>query len=163
MDFIKNITASLSKAAEATTKKASELTDTAKLKVKRSRIVAGVNETYAEIGKLIYTQYKESGDESAAIAELCLSIDDANKELAELDAEIEAIKAAAEAAKAQARAEREAAKAAEEAEACECTEECKCECKAEEPAKASVRVCSACGAELTADALFCSKCGQKQE
>ena len=163
MDFIKNITASLSKAAEATTKKASELTDTAKLKVKRSRIIAGINETYTEIGKLIYTQYKDSGDESAAIAEFCLAIDDANKELAQVDAEIEAIKAAAEEAKAQARAEREAAKAAAEAaEAeCECTEEC--ECKAEEPAEASVRVCTACGAALTADALFCSKCGQKQE
>ena len=158
MDFLKNITASLSKAAEATTKKASELTDTAKLKVKRSRIVSGINDTYAEIGKLIYSQYKESTDESAAIAEFCLAIDKPNEELAAVDAEIEAIKAAAEAAKQQARAEKEAADAAEE-EACECTEAC--ECKPEDAAAANV--CSACGAELPADALFCSKCGQKQE
>ena len=161
MDFLKNITASLSKAAEATTKKASELTDTAKLKVKRSRIVSDINETYTEIGRLIYSQYKESGDESAAIAEYCLAIDKFNEDLASVDAEIAEIKAAAEAAKEQARAEKEAAKAAEEAEAeCECTEECACEPAEEAPA---ARVCSACGAELSAEALFCSKCGQKQE
>ena len=65
MDFFKNISASLSKAAEATTKKASELTDTAKLKIKQNRITSDINETYNKIGALIYKQYKESGDESA--------------------------------------------------------------------------------------------------
>ena len=109
MEILKNISVTLTKAAEVTTKKASELTDIAKLKVKHSRIAAGINETYTEIGKLIYSQYKESGDESAAIAEFCLAIDDANEEIAAVDAEIAAIKAAAEAAKAQARAEKEAA------------------------------------------------------
>lgn len=155
MDFLKNLSASLSKAAEATTKKASELTDTAKLKVKRSGIVSGINDTYAEIGKLIYKQYKESGDESAAIAELCLSIDTANEQLAAVDAEIAEIKANAEAAREQARAEK-AAKAAEEAE----TE------AAEEPAAeeaAPANACIACGAALAEGAAFCSACGQKQE
>ena len=97
MDFLKNISASLSKAAEVTTKKASELTDTAKLKVKQNRITSDINNTYTEIGKLIYKQYKESGDESAAIAELCLAIDKSNEELDAVNAEIEAIKAALEA------------------------------------------------------------------
>ena len=148
MDFLKNISASLSKAAEATTKKASELTDTAKLKVKQNRITSDINNTYTEIGKLIYKQYKEAGDESAAIAELCLAIDKHNEELDSVNAEIEEIKAAAEAAKAQA--------AAAPAEAA--AEEPKEEAKEEETV-----VCSACGASLPAGALFCSKCGQKQE
>ena len=101
MDFLKNISSALSKAAEATTKKAGELTDIAKLKVKQNRISSDINATYSEIGKLIYKQYKESCDESASIAELCLSIDKDNEELAAVLAEVEAIKAAAEAAKAQ--------------------------------------------------------------
>ena len=156
MDFIKNITATLSKAAEATTKKASELTDTAKLKIKQNRITSDINETYNKIGALIYKQYKESCDESAAIAELCLAIDKNNEELDAVNAEIEAIKEAAEAAKAAAAAEKAAAKEqAEEAPVEEAVEETKEE--------ASVRICAACGAELSADALFCCKCGQKQE
>ena len=162
MDFLKNLSASLSKAAEATTKKASELTDTAKLKVKRSGIVSGINDTYTEIGKLIYKQYKESGDESAAIAELCLSIDKANDEIAAVDAEIAEIKAAAEAAKEQARAEKAAAKAADEAPVAEEAAEEVCEEPAEKE-EAPARACSACGAAVPADALFCSACGQKQE
>ncbi len=156
MDFFKNLSTSLSKAAEATTKKASELTDTAKLKVKQNRIQSTINDTYTEIGKLIYKQYKESCDESAAIAELCLSIDKNNEELASVLAEIEAIKAAAEAAKAEkaaAKAQAEAEEAAVEAE----------EPAAEEAEEAPARFCSACGAALAADALFCGKCGQKQE
>lgn len=160
MDFLKNLSATISKATEATTKKASELTDTAKLKVRQNRIQSSINETCTEIGKLIYKQYKESCDESAAIAELCLSIDKSNEELASVLAEIEAIKAAAEAAKAEkaaAKAQAEAAEATEEAaeEAAEAAEEA-----AEE---APARFCSACGAALTSDALFCGKCGQKQE
>ena len=87
MDFLKNISASLSKAAEATTKKASELTDTAKLKIKQNRITSDINDTYNKIGALIYKQYKESGDESAAIAELCLAIDKSNEELNAVNAE----------------------------------------------------------------------------
>lgn len=180
MEILKNISATLTKAAEATTKKASELTDTAKLKVKRSRIVAGINETYGEIGQLIYTQYKESSDESAAIAELCLAIDKANEELNAVDTEIAEIKAAAEAAKAQAQAERAAAKAAAEAaaaekaaaeaaakeaaEAAEAAASAEAENTAEETAEeAPAHVCCACGNTLPADALFCCKCGQKQE
>ncbi len=162
MDFLKNLSASLSKAAEATTKKASELTDTAKLKVKQNRITADINETYNKIGALIYKQYKEAGDESAAIAELCLAIDKSNEELAAVSAEIEAIKAAAEAAKAAAAAEKAAAKAQAEAQAVpaeEAVEEAVEAPKEEAPTK----VCSGCGAELSASALFCSKCGQKQE
>lgn len=157
MDFLKNISASLSKAAEATTKKASELTDTAKLKVKQNRITSDINETYNKIGALIYKQYKESSDESAAIAELCLAIDKCNEELAAVAAEIEAIKAAAEAAKAAAAAEKAEAKAQAEAEAAAPAEEA-----VEEP-KTNVRYCSGCGAVLSADAMFCSACGQKQE
>ena len=160
MDFLKNLSATISKATEATTKKASELTDTAKLKVRQNRIQSSINETCTEIGNLIYKQYKESCDESAAIAELCLSIDKSNEELASVLAEIEAIKAAAEAAK----AEKAAAKA--QAEADEATEEAAEEAAeaAEEAAEeAPARFCSACGASLAADALFCSKCGQKQE
>ena len=160
MDFLKNLSNSLSKAAEATTKKASELTDTAKLKVKQNRINGEINEAYTEIGKLIYKQYKEAADESAAIAEKCLAIDKSNVELAEVTAEIEAIKAAAEAAKAQAAAEKAAAKAAaEEAVA----EEPVVEAVEEAEEAPAVRVCAACGASLPADALFCNKCGQKQE
>ncbi len=156
MDFFKNISASLSKAAEATTKKASELTDTAKLKIKQNRITSDINETYNKIGALIYKQYKESCDESAAIAELCLAIDKSNEELNAVNAEIEAIKEAAEAAKAAAAAEKAAAKAqAEEAPAEETVEEPKEE--------APAHFCSGCGAELSAGAMFCSKCGQKQE
>jgi len=158
MDFLKNISATLSKAAEATTKKASELTDTAKLKVKQNRITSDINESYNKIGALIYKQYKESGDESAAIAELCLAIDKSNEELDAVNAEIEAIKAAAEAAKAAAAAEKAAAKA-EAAPAEEAVEETCEEPKEEAPAN----FCSGCGAELSAGALFCSKCGQKQE
>jgi len=163
MDFLKNLSATLSKATEATTKKASELTDTAKLKVRQNRIQSSINDTYTEIGKLIYKQYKESSDESAAIAELCLSIDKSNEELASVLAEIEAIKAAAEAAKAQAQAEKAAAKAQAEAaaEAAVETEEAVAAEEAKEEAPA--RFCSACGAALTSDALFCGKCGQKQE
>ena len=157
MDFLKNLSATLSKATEATTKKASELTDTAKLKVRQSRIQSSINETYTEIGKLIYKQYKESCDESAAIAELCLSIDKSNEELASVLAEIEAIKAAAEAAKAEKAAAKAQAEAAEEA-----AEEAK-EAAEEAAEEAPARFCSACGASLAADALFCSKCGQKQE
>ena len=156
MDFFKNISASLSKAAEATTKKASELTDTAKLKIKQNRITSDINETYNKIGALIYKQYKESGDESAAIAELCLAIDKSNEELDSVNAEIEAIKEAAEAAKAAAAAEKAAAKAQ--------TEEAPAEETVEEPKEeVPVRFCSGCGAELSAGAMFCSKCGQKQE
>jgi len=158
MDFLKNISASLTKAAEATTKKASELTDTAKLKVKQNRITSEINENYNKIGALIYKQYKESGDESEAIAELCLAIDKSNEELNAVNAEIDAIKAAAEAAKAAAAAEKAAAKAQPEAEAAPAEE------AVEEPKEeAAVRFCSACGAELSADAMFCGKCGQKQE
>ena len=179
MEILKNISVTLTKAAEATTKKASELTDTAKLKVKRSRIVAGINETYGEIGQLIYTQYKETSDESAAIAELCLAIDKANEELNAVDTEIAEIKAAAEAAKAKAQAERAAAKAAAEAAAAEkaAAEKAAAEAAEKEAAEASeaeteeaaaaeeapAHVCSACGTTLPADALFCCKCGQKQE
>ena len=158
MDFLKNISASLSKAAEATTKKASELTDTAKLKVKQNRITSDINNTYTEIGKLIYKQYKEAGDESAAIAELCLAIDKHNEELDSVNAEIEEIKAAAEAAKAQAQAEKAAKAQAAAAPAEAAAEEPKEEAKEEETV-----VCSACGASLPAGAFFCSKCGQKQE
>ena len=165
MDFLKNLSNSLSKATEATTKKASELTDTAKLKVKQNRINGEINEAYAEIGKLIYKQYKEATDESAAIAEKCLAIDKSNVELAEVNAEIEAIKAAAEAAKAQAAAEKAAAKAAAEAPAEEAAAEEEPAAEAAEEAEEApaVRVCAACGATLPADALFCNKCGQKQE
>ena len=159
MDFLKNLSATLSKATEATTKKASELTDTAKLKVRQSRIQGTINDTYTEIGKLIYKQYKESCDESAAIAELCLSIDKSNEELASVLAEIEAIKAAAEAAKAEKAAAKVQTEAAEEA-APEAEEAVAAEEEAEE---APARFCSACGAALAADALFCGKCGQKQE
>lgn len=160
MDFIKNITTTLSKAAEATTKKASELTDTAKLKIKQNRITSDINETYNKIGALIYKQYRESCDESAAIAEFCLAIDKSNEELDAVNAEIEAIKEAAEAAKAAAAAEKAAAKEqAEEAPVEEAVEEAVEETKEEAP----VRICAACGAELSADALFCCKCGQKQE
>lgn len=165
MDFLKNISASLTKAAEATTKKASELTDTAKLKVKQNRITGDINNTYSEIGKLIYKQYKEASDESAAIAEMCLSIDKYNEELEALNAEIEAIKAAAEAAKAQAQADKaaKAAAAAEAQAAAAAVEETVAEAPAEEEKDEATVVCSACGAELPAGALFCSKCGQKQE
>ncbi len=158
MDFFKNLSNSLSKAAEATAKKAGELTDTAKLKLKQNRITTDINDAYTDIGKLIYKQYKESSDESAAIAEKCLSIDKCNEELDAVTAEIEAIKAAAEAAKAQtAEAKAAEAKAAEAQTAEEAPAE-------EEPAKeATVKLCAACGAELPEGALFCNKCGQKQE
>ncbi len=148
MDFFKNLSNSLSKAAEATAKKAGELTDTAKLKLKQNRITTDINDAYTDIGKLIYKQYKEATDESAAIAEKCLAIDKSNEELEAVNAEIEAIKAAAEAAKAQpAEAAVPAAAPAAEPEA----------------AAEAGNVCSACGAELPAGALFCNKCGQKQE
>lgn len=162
MDFLKNLSATLSKAAETTTKKASELTDTAKLKVKQNRINSDINESYNKIGALIYKQYKESGDESAAIAELCLAIDKSNEELNAVNAEIEAIKAAAEAAKAAAAAEKAAAKAQAEAEAAP-AEEAAEEAVEEPKEEAAAQICSGCGAELSAGALFCSKCGQKQE
>ncbi|MBQ8577787.1 MAG: zinc ribbon domain-containing protein [Clostridia bacterium] len=164
MDFFKNLSNSLTKAAEATAKKAGELTDTAKLKLKQNRITTDINDAYTDIGKLIYKQYKESTDESAAIAEKCLAIDKSNEELAAVTAEIEAIKAAAEAAKAQAAEEKaQAAEAADEtaAEEAPATEEAPAdEAAAETPAG---KTCSACGAELPADALFCNKCGQKQD
>ncbi|MBO5649749.1 MAG: hypothetical protein J6S76_07540, partial [Clostridia bacterium] len=80
MEFIKNLTDKLSKVAEATTKKAGELTDTAKLKVRISRLNSEINEAYSEIGKLIYKQYKDASDESAAIAEKCLAIDKSTAE-----------------------------------------------------------------------------------
>ncbi len=155
MDFFKNLTNSLSKAAEATAKKAGELTDTAKLKLKQNRITSDIGDTYTEIGRLIYKQYKDASDESAAIAEKCLAIDKLNEELEAVNAEIEAIKAAAEAAKAQAAEEKAAA--AEAVAEPEATEEAPAEDASE------TKFCAACGAELPADALFCNKCGQKQE
>lgn len=158
MDFLKNLSNSLSKAAEATARKAGELTDTAKLKLRQNRIEADITDAYTDIGRLIYKQYKESADESEAIAAKCLAIDKSNEELAAIDAEIETIKKAAEAAKAKEQNEpvqdvheSEEEPAAEPAAAAE----------PEEAPAAESRTCSACGAEISADALFCPKCGQK--
>ncbi|MGM9625548.1 MAG: zinc-ribbon domain-containing protein [Eubacteriales bacterium] len=160
MDFFKNLSNSLSKAAEATARKAGELTDTAKLKLRQNRITADITDAYTDIGRLIYKQYKESADESEAIAAKCLAIDRSNEELAAIDAEIEAIKQAAEAAKAKESSEPEQnVNEPEEAPAAEPAAEM--EAKPEEAPASEARTCPACGAEITADALFCPKCGQK--
>lgn len=137
MEFIKNLTDKLSKVAEATTKKAGELTDTAKLKIKISRLNGEINEAYSEIGKLIYKQYKDASDESAAIAEKCLGIDKKSAEITSINAEIEAIKAAVAA-----------------------TEETNEE---DAPVATAPSVCPCCGTELPIGAFYCCKCGQKQE
>ncbi|MBO5648397.1 MAG: hypothetical protein J6S76_00620, partial [Clostridia bacterium] len=76
-------------------------------------------------------------------------------EIVSINAEIDAIKAAAEAAKAQAQAEKaQAEQPAPEADKENAPEDA--------TAPASV-VCPACGTELPGGAVFCCKCGQKQE
>lgn len=169
MDFFKNLSTSLTKAAEATAKKAGELTDTAKLNLKKGRIKSDIEDMYTDIGRLIYKQYKESADESNAIAEKCLAIDKSMEELAAVMAEIEAIRTAAEAEK-----EHHTNTAAESASAPtqDCAEEqapseapviLALEETSEKADAAETRFCPACGAALPKDAAFCNKCGQKQD
>ncbi|MBP3917828.1 MAG: zinc ribbon domain-containing protein [Clostridia bacterium] len=167
MDFFKNLSTSLTKAAEATAKKAGELTDTAKLNLKKGRIKSDIEDMYTDIGRLIYKQYKESADESNAIAEKCLAIDKSMEELAAVMAEIEAIRTAAEAEK-----EQHTAAGSASAPTQDCAEE---QTPSETPVipaleettekadDTEARFCPACGAALPKDAAFCNKCGQKQD
>lgn len=167
MDFFKNLSTSLTKAAEATAKKAGELTDTAKLNLKKGRIKSDIEDMYTDIGRLIYKQYKESADESNAIAEKCLAIDKSMEELAAVMAEIEAIKAAAEAEKAyhtaQDNTSAETHPYEEEPAPTETPVTLALEQTTEKADNTEIRFCPACGAALPKDAAFCNKCGQKQD
>ena len=108
MAFFDNMKSKLSSAAEVTMKKTGEYSEIAKLKLRQNKLNGEIDTLYSEIGKLIYKQYQEKTDETEAVAEKCLSIDEKNAAIAKVLSDIEAIKAAAAADK----AERAQAKAA---------------------------------------------------
>ena len=108
MAFFDTMKSKLSSAAEVTMKKTGEYSEIAKLKLRQNKLNGEINALYSEIGKLIYKQYQEKTDETEAVAEKCLSIDEKNAAIAKVLSDIEAIKAAAAADK----AERAQAKAA---------------------------------------------------
>ena len=151
--FIDSIKTGVAQAAEFTVQKTTELSETAKLKLKETKLAGEINDIYREIGKLIYRQYKDQSDETQDIAARCLEIDGKNDELAGVAERLAAIKAEAAAQKAQRRAAEEAAPAKEAPDN-------------ESPAAAetqSVRFCTSCGNEIPEGANFCPVCGRKTE
>ncbi len=156
MSFFKNVADKLTKAAEVTVKKTGELTDTAKLKLDVARMKSDIETKYTEIGTLVYKQYSEQTDESSAVAEKCLAIDAINEELDKTLLIIEEKRAAIQAAKEEAARAKAAAAENTAGSVCESPRTCCCEA-----ASAQTSECPACGAEISADSVFCSKCGQK--
>lgn len=170
MSFFDSLKSKVSQAAEITVQKTGEVSETAKLKLKERDLASDINEVYAQIGRLIYKQYKEQTDETEEIAGKCLDIDKKNAEIAEIAEKIAVIKANAEEQKAQrkaaaeqAKAAKAAAPAAEEKPAEEPAPAAEEEPAAEEakPEEAAGRFCPDCGAAVAIDAAFCPKCGKK--
>lgn len=122
MAFFNTLKSKLSDAAEITAKKTGEYSEIAKLKLRENKLKSEIEAIYTEVGKLIYKQYQEKTDETQAIAEKCLAIDEKNAAIAQVNADLDAVKAKAAAdkkeraqAKAMAAAPAEASAPAEEA------------------------------------------------
>lgn len=164
MDFLDELTHNLSKAAEYTVKKAGELTDTAKLKLKQNRAVNDIEDIYQEIGKLIYTQYKEHTDETQTIAAKCFEIDKKKDEIQQILAELEKLKNAAKTAQSQQSPKEKTESQTASSENIDPSKNAAAsEAEKAEDSSVAPFFCPACGAEIPKDSVFCPKCGQKQE
>ncbi|MBE6596919.1 MAG: hypothetical protein E7641_04530 [Ruminococcaceae bacterium] len=84
-----NIKANVSKAANKTAKKASELADIASLHFKEKTIKAKINTKFEKLGKLTYMQLKSNISQADAIAVTINEIDELRRDLKEVKAKIE--------------------------------------------------------------------------
>lgn len=157
MAFLDDLKKKVMEGSKQVSDKAKEMADTAKLKSQIASEKNKIKTAYAVLGELYYNAHKDDAEneEFAAQTEIVTA---ALAAIEGLEAEIEAIKAAAaapaeetvedlieEAKEVEAEIEEAIGKSLDEAEAV-----------VEAP---TAKVCPICGAEVSADAAFCSKCG----
>ncbi len=158
---------SLNKMAKNLGEMAGDAMENGKLNIKIMEEKAGMTEAYAQLGEVVYNQYKTGEDQSPRIMELIAKIDGHKQaiEAAQAPAPQPAPAYTAPAPAYGTPQAAPAAPAAEEAPAAEpACEEPVCEAPAcEEPAceapAAAPKFCSGCGAKLDEGARFCGNCG----
>ena len=95
---------------------AGEAVDKSRVRSKISNEETEIKKDYDKIGQLYYTAYKDGGDASSDIDEICRDIDERFARIEEYNQEITAIEAAGKAEREQNNADAEAASQRKEAE-----------------------------------------------
>lgn len=120
-----------------------EAIETTKLNSKVSAERTAVGEVMKKIGEYYYEKYSSGAEVDEEVTQLCITIDEYNRNIAAAQAEIERIKA-----------ENEAAKKASVVEG---------SAVVMESTETDSVICDSCGARNSAGVKFCQECGSKLE
>jgi DNA-directed RNA polymerase subunit RPC12/RpoP len=156
MAFLENLGKKVGEAAQAAAKKSGELVEVTKLNVNINSEEDKVQKLYAQIGKIIYEQYRASGVAQDDIKEACEEITVHEQNIKSLKEKISEVKGTKNCISCGAEMEKEQIFCA------------KCGAKNEaapvysaEPQQTASAICPACGATLAAGSVFCTACGSK--
>ena len=147
-DFFDTLTDKLTATGKAISEKAKEVTDSAKLSLQIAQEEKNLRVAYRKLGEYIY---EKSGIETdGASTPYFVAITEVKQKLEQLK-------------KAQEKTPEYADDDCDCDDECDCDDDCECDCAAKAAAETSAteQVCSGCKSVVSAQLIYCPKCGKK--